>query len=237
MKRLLSIVAALVVALSLVLVPATPALADPGTTIDKQVSNAANDGDYATNCSFWNTEANFIPAIGQGDGTDGTRHGFGFIDLGEDDIPEGATITTFYIEWEKYWAAGTALTKVYLNDTGSPVTPTSCADALGKAQTAGIDWDGAWDAGWNESPELKTILQPLVTAGTVTAILVLHEDDGSGAYNYNSPYRYNYDNNLHGMKIHIEYTLGWTGEIEGIVNPAEVLGILVANIGKILGVE
>lgn len=83
-------------------------------------------------------------------------------------IPAASPIITCYLELHGAGTDGVPLTTLYMENTPDPPAPTSIAemDAAVAARTAaGVNWLAAIaDLTWGQSPELKTILQEIVTA-------------------------------------------------------------------------
>lgn len=128
-------------------------------------------------------------------------------------IPNGATITTAYIQVYGTASAGTAtLTNLYMNDVDNAAGFTTEANFDGRAVTAAIAWDNitaTWNGAYRNSPEMKTIVQAIVDrVGWATGqdMAVLWKDDGSteGSYRYFSSSE---DTDTNSPPIlHIEYT-------------------------------
>ena len=105
---------------------------------------------------------------------------------------------------------GSALLKVYGVDEDNPDAPTTAAQFDADPLTnAGVDWDGGWTKDvWAQSQSLNTIFQELVNTFTISneAVMVQVRNDGATGSNYNDVRMYDYSGNLHGAKLHIEYT-------------------------------
>jgi len=128
------------------------------------------------------------------------------------------TVDVSYIEYYSDGSAGSPLMNIYGVDEDNPPAPTSIAEFnADPLTTAFVPWDGLWtDGSWNQSPSCNGIFQELVdTHGPFvnTAIMVQVKNDGSASGNYNYGRQWDYNGNLHGPKLHIEYTAvggpGW----------------------------
>ena len=176
-------------------------------TVNKQVAASENDG------GIWG--AAFFA-------TNGTIRYVG-IDINSlpyevfarwEGVTLSGTIDVSYIEvYCDQAATGTPLRKIRGVDEDNPPAPTSRAEFdADPLTTAGVDWDGAWSVNaWNQSGSLNAIFQELVDTYTISddAVMVQIKDDRGGAANHFQRMRmYDYAGNLHGAKLHIEYTGG-----------------------------
>jgi len=113
--------------------------------------------------------------------------------------------------------------------------------------TARVDWDAipAWTLNTDyNSPEIKTVIQEIIDReGWVSGqdIVIFWEDYEDRSTHAAGCFRggYSYDSSItYAPKLIIEYTpLGWTGKISGVTNPAKIMGVDVANIKSVKGVE
>lgn len=122
----------------------------------------------------------------------------------------GATIDSAYYKiyrWSDSYQTN-VLTKVYAEDAEAPSAPTSNSDHLGRTRTtAGVDWDGTLASGLNTSPDVKSVIQELADGYDPSAILILHDDDGSSDINLFHSVAADYGTGW-GAKLDITYTAG-----------------------------
>jgi len=174
----------------------------PGT-VDKQVAASGDDGIRIPG-DFYVTDA--VDAIGISSGN------FRNIFARWIGVTYEGTVDVSYIEGYAHNAgAGTALLKIYGVDANNPNAPKNANQFdLAPLTTAATDWDGAWNADlWNQSPSCNSWLQELVdTHGpfTNTAIMAQIKNDGGTGTNFVSCRMWDYADNLHGLKLHIEYS-------------------------------
>lgn len=105
---------------------------------------------------------------------------------------------------------GSALLKVFGVDEDNPDAPTTAAEFDADTLTTNsVDWDDAWVAEFNTSPELKTIFQELVDSFTISssAVMVQIKNDGGTGTNFNTARSHDFDTSL-ATKLHIEFTAG-----------------------------
>jgi len=148
-------------------------------TIDKQVGAGGDDYYWAPGGSFaggnavicaWNTSGTAI------------NLGVRFTGL---DIPAEATITAAHVDFSRSSTSGSEhVGRLYGVKADDPAAPTNAGEADGEAlTTAYVAWDEAWASGWNESPDIKTIIQELADLGYLTggkAVIIEIHDNGSG---------------------------------------------------------
>ncbi|KKN62633.1 hypothetical protein LCGC14_0509760, partial [marine sediment metagenome] len=122
----------------------------------------------------------------------------------------GATIDTALFKlFGTIQNTGDPLTKIRADDQAAPDAPTNASEFDDiSLTTAGVDWDGILTDGvWNDSPDIKTVIQELADSYDPTVIQIIHKDDGSGtgAYNRQAARSYNWASS-DAPKLHIEYT-------------------------------
>jgi len=181
-----------------------PAYIDP--TIDAEVDVDANDntsvGSYA---SF---HSNAEQANEPGADTAGTKNAFalftGISGLG------GSTIdVATYQSYVRSSELGTALTKVYAQDSADPTTPSTAADHQGRTRTtAGVDWDSysGTPNSYSSTISIVSVIQELADSYDPSAILILQDDDGSSQAGNNYFRFYAHERDGNGARLHIEYT-------------------------------
>lgn len=151
---------------------------------------------------------------------------------------EGIIDANSYIQcYQTAGPSGSAELKVYGVDEDNPAAPTTAAEFDADAlTTATVDWDGAWTYNiWNQSPSLASIFQELVDTYTISnkAIMVqIKNDHAASGYHYNYPRMWDHTGNLHGPKLHIEYTAeGATVTLTATMSSS---GAIVRQPGKLL---
>jgi len=170
--------------------------------IDKQIDYADGDAYSSLDCSMF-CDGETIIRIGNSS-VCGKCRAFGrFTEISG---LGGTIITVAYIELYYAGQEGVALYKIYTEKAESPAQITSAADHYNRVRTtAGVDWDGTFQGGWQQSPSLVSVIQELADSYDPTAIQILIENDGATegnsadwfAYEYYPPYS---------MKLHIEYS-------------------------------
>lgn len=129
-------------------------------------------------------------------------------------VSASGTITASYME-EYADAAGqdTPELTIYGIDEDDPAAPTTYAEYYDDPLTdASVEWDGVWTINqWAQSPSLNGIFQELVDSHTIDddAVMVQvrnRHDNPGGSYHANTARMWDYSGNVHGAKLHIEYS-------------------------------
>jgi len=141
----------------------------------------------------------------------------------------GATIIAANISLYRYGSGiATPETKIFAEDAAAPAAPTSQANHAGKARTtAGVDWDGQLAADWNDSPEIKTVIQELATSYDPSVIQILHDDDKGSGEAYLTSYSYEKVSAV-AAELHIEYSTGADATITAVTATAVAAALLPA---------
>jgi hypothetical protein len=126
----------------------------------------------------------------------------------------GSTIdsATLSIE-EGIGVQGVALTAIFANDTATPVAPTTFTEFNNMVRTtASVAWDDAdvtWGAGFNASPDIKTVIQELADDYDPSSIIIIHEDTRLTGGTDNRILGATYDeSSAVAPKLDIDYTAG-----------------------------
>jgi hypothetical protein len=177
--------------------------------LDKQVAATGDDGRYYTEPDEFDTSETYF-SLGYYDGFFGHMHGFA---RWTGVSYEGTVDANSYIQcYAKAIGVLTPELKVYVVDESDPLAPTTAAEFnADPLTTAAVDWDGAWPTlAWAQSPSLVPPLQEYVnTFGPIVnkALMMQIKNDHAGTgTEYNITRAWDYAGNLHGPKLHIEYT-------------------------------
>jgi hypothetical protein len=104
--------------------------------------------------------------------------------------------------------AGAPLTKVRAERSSAPTAPEGVSDYNQRTRTvAGVDWDDLIPFSSYATKDITAVIQELANEFDPTAILILHEDDGSAAGNYQESCSYDAGQNF-AAKLDIDYTVG-----------------------------
>lgn len=143
------------------LVGAVPAVVIEHGTIDKVIIASPDDG-WSRVGSFDNAGAALY--AGCRSANDSYRTFLRFPGI---TIPLASPIITCYLELFGAGHDGTPLTTFYMENTPDPAAPTSEAEmdtAVAVRTAAGVNLDTVIPIAWTQSPELKTVLQEIVTS-------------------------------------------------------------------------
>jgi len=173
--------------------------------LDKQTAASGDDGTWRTGDVFATGDTTSI--IGYVSAVPWIFHYFARW-IG---VTYEGTVNVSYIEcYQDVAPTGTAELKVYGVDEDNPDAPTSAAEFVADPlTTANVTWDGAWTEGaWNQSGSLNTIFQELVDTYTIDneAVMAQIKNDQEVSNSYNRTRNWDFAGNLHGPKLHIEYT-------------------------------
>ena len=110
-------------------------------------------------------------------------------------IPPGSTIITCKLQLYSFFPLSDVVcnVKIHFNNIGNAIAPTTIEGADALDLTPAIEWNaiGAWEGNTlYESPELKTIFQPIVDLGgfaSGNAVQVVIRDNGSTEEGENGP--------------------------------------------------
>lgn len=183
------------------------------TDIDEVVTDSGDDGRCKRPIGTFETAVTSSPVGSYSD----TLWYDAFYRFTEITIPAGATVDgdglTSYVELYYGGSEGSPETDIYLQNDADPAAPTSEAelDADYAARGTGIPWDASGVAGYDPSPELKTIFQELIDAQgglSNAAVLVLHWHGIETGNNRQIWWHYDYNGGIRTPKLHIEYTAG-----------------------------
>lgn len=126
-------------------------------------------------------------------------------------IPDGAIITTAYIQFRIHSYLGTPPEcKLYFNDVESVSAPTTYTDADAKVRTtAYVNYTPPIEGDWVNSTEIKTIIQELVDSytydnGSMMLLGIGVDEDGTNDYIAFRTFNYATGD---APKLHIEYSL------------------------------
>jgi len=199
--------------------------------IDDQTDTGTDDG-YSYGSTFNNTTDHIYVGYPGADidyfALFGSISGLGGVDIGANS----------YISLNEGNSLGTPLTKIWVSVEEAPAAPTTAAEHQAKTRsTAGVVWVAtdmvaADDGVWVNSPSIEAPLQELIDAPNSfnpSAILILHDNDGSTNNNYIACHSQNVAPNTLGPKIHIEWTeAGATAQAvgDGTITPAGALGTI-----------
>ena len=227
------------------------------TTVEVRVAANTDDIECYWDPSVWVVEEDTVIVFGYYWANSKERSGGGFRFLNVT-IPNGATITAAYITFIPY--TSTSNTTVNLRITGELGTTATFSDLanyiarrgtiVGGADdtnitTAQVDWDNlaAWTAeSTYNTPSIVSIVQEIVNATWSSGddMTLFVDDHDNRTTNTNETQRNPYNHNRDSAKaplLHVEYTVGWTGKVIGVTDPAKVLGVAVANIATVSGVS
>lgn len=159
-------------------------------------------------------------------------------------IPQGSTITGAYVKFTCISSKSDEICNLncYFNDVGDAVAPANTDEFNALALTSAIAWDAlpAWinDTKY-DSPSLISILQNIVDRGDFSsgnAIQIILKDNSGSANAYRMASSIEFSAGAEKAELHVTWSAGWQGKIAGLVNPAKIMGIVVANISKVNGV-
>lgn len=122
-----------------------------------------------------------------------------------DVIPSGATISSAYLSLS---GQPTGLTttgvkaSIYVENDGSAdaisgLNATTYAARRANAVSGSVAWDDATiiNGKYNQTPEIKTLIQPLATAGAISSVMIVIEPTAGcadpAAYGFEANYNYN----------------------------------------------
>lgn len=183
------------------------------TTITEQVDTGEDDGYCSGAATFDNS------GVAAMIGTESDLRRDAFYRWADVTIPKGALIDSAKIQLYGRFSSGSPLTKIYFEKAADPDAPADAADYDGRTPTdESVDWDGALTLNeWNDSPDIKAVIQELVDAydysGTA-AMVCLHKNDGTVGTKYTRGATQEYDDNLKGAKLVIEYSAPNAGSTE-----------------------
>ena len=126
-------------------------------------------------------------------------------------IPDGATIDAAHVEFNYLNHSGTPGTcTIKFVDNGDPGVITGIADGDGRTlTTASVSWVPGTSAGWNSTPDLKTIITELMdysfASGAAMQILITGPS-GTSSSNLAIYKTYEYPGNVSGAVLYIDYT-------------------------------
>jgi len=145
------------------------------------------------------------------------------------DISQGDTIDVAYIS---VYVTSTAYDdpnqNIHFEKTASPATfDGSSGEVTARTRTtASASWiDTGVGSGWVNSPSIVTPFQELVDAYDPTALMVITRPN-TNVRKYFESRSYNYSGNVHGPKLHVEYTIGGGVSIPVIIHHFKQHGIL-----------
>jgi hypothetical protein len=172
-------------------------------TVDVQVGADADDG-FRYGSSF-NNNASYID-MGYG-GSPPQRDAF-FRWTG---VSIEGTIDTANVSLYSNVQAGAPTLIIYGVDEDNPDAPTDATEyGADPLTTASVAWDGLFDdEAWNDSPDIKTIIQELVDSYTISsdAVMLQIKDTKGVATHINEVRSHDFNPSLAG-RLHIEYTVG-----------------------------
>lgn len=192
--------------------------------IDEQVGLTGNDG-YSTSASGFDNAGDATVA-----GNWSTSYN-AFALFTSVTIPSGQAIDAdTHVSCHQYANLGTTpYTKIYANKTDTPTVPTDRTTHVAKVRTSeGVDWDGLWSAGWNDSPGISAVIQELYDDYDLSSgmdVQILHDPDGSGTDGALRGHTYDYGDNTYGMHLIINHTetgYGWSVETLTEVGPQKL---------------
>ena len=127
----------------------------------------------------------------------------------------GATITSATLEIYAYGVQGSGCQlRIYADDSAAPTAPTTAGEFTGKTlTTAYVDWDGDPVTGeFNQSPDIKTIIQELATSYDPSAIQLFVKNDhaNDAANHFWQTLSYDYGVSA-AANLYITYTAGASG--------------------------
>ncbi len=200
------------------------------TTVEYQVSSGSGD-------LYWreDNDSQFFPAdVGNrtGLGTSAPRKYHFLLDFENVTIPAGATIDTVYLKLNGRSITGSLANihaKISAVDSSSPVMPVNRTEANALTlTTAQVDYDPtSWNNNvtpgedqWNQSPEIKTVVQELVGSYTYSggSIIIAVKDDGSSLSSFIIAHSYD-ATATYAPILHLEYSTG-TGSL--IISPSGI---------------
>lgn len=214
------------------------------TTIDEQVTAGDDDADENGEGTLNRTRDSVIIVSHSDPGA--AQYSCGGVRFQTIPVPNGVEITTAYETI--YTSGGTAYDDIncviYGNDVDDAddfLTNANIISTVNRPRTtASVSWvqNALGGFAWVQGPEIKTIIKEIVDGlgWAVNQNMVLLHIANSDVYKEcrGASYEYHAD---YGFKLHIEYpAAGWTGKIAGVVNPAAIAGVAVANIASVKGV-
>ncbi len=178
-----------------------PVTLDP-TTVTEQVPAGADDG-YIYGTSFDNSSTDLV--IGNEFGDDCNSYARWTTVA----VPQGATIDNAKVQYYINEGYAAIPTKIYFNDVDTATSPTSYSGFTDKTKTtAYVSWSIPDTTGWNDSPDIKTVIQEVVDRSgwaSGNAMMVLHlYTKGTSSY---CVYIYSYNqSSSYAPKLVITYT-------------------------------
>lgn len=166
-------------------------------------------------------------------------------------VPQGSIIDSAFLRiYGAFASAGTPKSRISAEDVNSAVTIANDGDVFdtrwGARTTARVDWDGGShtdSCGLATSPDIKTVIKEIVDRPGWSAnnnILIFLDDFEDRSTHGDNRYR----PALIGHPSCTVPTLvinwspsGWSGKVSGVSDPAKVLGVAKADIGKVMGVS
>ena len=169
-------------------------------------------------------------------------------------IPQGSTIDQAYLtlrcSYSDFTGANcrTRISAEDVDDAPTFADDKAAFDARWAARTtARVDWDNipTWTLDNDyDSPEIKAVIKEIVDRGDWASgndIVIFWEDfeDRSTHAPGNRRAAHSYDGSAtYAPKLVVTFTPpGWSGKISGVTNPAKVMGVDVANIKSVKGVQ
>jgi len=150
-----------------------------GTTTVLQINANGNDG-----WTFWTAgtpstfyQGSFVQAGGTNDSSDERYDAF-FLFTGFDAVAGTVTSATLSLRSYSSGGSGTATTRVKIENSNASIAPTDETDHAARTRHANyVQWDiaGLNLGGWSDSPDIATVVQPIVDLGEAATILLLQD--------------------------------------------------------------